>query len=163
MTTELTQQRVRELFEYDPLSGVLTRRQGANAGRPMTCRNHDGYLLVRINRKNYRVHRVIWLYMTGQWPSEILDHINGDRADNRWTNLREATVVTNQQNQRHARADNQSGLLGVAIGGGSKRNPYTAFIRYAGRQHYLGCFPTPEAAHAAYLSAKREHHVGNTI
>ena len=103
-------------------------------------------------------HRVLWAMAHGTVPP-MLDHINGDRSDNRLANLRVVDHTTNMQNQRNAMRDNRTGFLGVSPSGGR----YRATIRVSGKQKYLGLFDTAEAAHEAYLAAKRELHGGCTI
>jgi hypothetical protein len=91
-----TQARLREVFDYDPESGVLTWRltlsNRALVGAPvgyLTPRG-DGYPRLRLDGQMFLSHRVIWCWMTGEWPKLVVDHINGVRSDNRWANLREA-------------------------------------------------------------------------
>ena len=104
--------------------------------------------------------------MTGHWPTKQIDHKNGERADNAFANLREATQQLNSENLRRARADNKTGYLGVFrhyyI---HKRDGqrFVACIQVDGRLRKIGLFLTPEAAHAAYLEAKRRLHEGCTI
>ena len=101
------------------------------------------------------------LWITGAWPEHDVDHINGVRNDNRWSNLREVTRTVNIQNQRIAQTRNVAGLLGVSFE--KARNKYKAGIVAGGKYHNLGRFNTAEEAHAAYLKAKRELHEGCTI
>lgn len=83
-----------------------------------------------------------------------IDHMDGDGLNNRRANLRKASATQNNQNGR-VRANNKTGLKGVVPGPGPG---FRAFIRHSGKQHYLGYFDTPEAAHAAYCDASRQHH-----
>ncbi len=159
-----TLERVSELLAYDPGTGILTRRvprggqrAGAVAGNP----NSWGYLLVGIDGRQYSAHRIAWLLTHGSWPGGEIDHINGDRTDNRIANLREATVSENQQNQRGPQANNASGYLGVYWN--KQRRQWRACIRVDGRTRHLGGHDTAEAAHAAYLAAKRALHPFGTI
>jgi hypothetical protein len=85
--------------------------------------------------------------MTGAWPPNDVDHINGVRDDNRWTNLRLATRAENLRNMKAK--TNKTGLKGVYLNAGR----YTARIRHNYTSHYLGRFDTPEEAHAAYRKA----------
>ena len=112
----LTQDRLRELFHYDPLTGVLTRRvsvsSNAQAGDITGTVDGKGYLQVMIDRKNYRVHRLAWLYVHGIFPDNSIDHINGDTSDNRIINLRDVLQSENGKNQTMPKT-NKSGIMGV--------------------------------------------------
>jgi hypothetical protein len=99
--------------------------------------------------------------MTGEWPGGVIDHINGNRADNRWQNLRPSDATLNQQNQRKAKTGNITGLLGVALC--KESGKYIAQITHEYRHFHLGKFNTPEEAYAAYLGAKRVIHKACTI
>jgi hypothetical protein len=101
--------------------------------------------------------------MTGAWPLFEIDHRNGIGTDNRWKNLRDGTRSFNIQNQRRARSDNKTGFLGVHRSGKKERKGFVAKIQLDGKQRYLGVFSTAEAAHAAYLAAKRRIHPGCVI
>lgn len=162
MASELTQARLRELLHYDPETGVFTRLlavRGVPAGSAAGTNDGLGYLRTRIDGKKYKNHRLAWFYMTGSWPVGEVDHINGERADNRWENLRDGDRFQNQQNQRSATAASSTGLLGA----NRHRNKFVAQIRLNGTTKHIGCFQTPEEAHAAYIAAKREMHAGCTI
>jgi len=98
--------------------------------------------------------------MTGFWPENQIDHINGARADNRFTNLREATNKENSENIKRARRSNKSTeVLGVYTRG----LKFRAQITHAGKIQRLGTFKTAEEAHQAYLTAKRDLHLFNTL
>jgi len=93
-TEQLTQASVQEWFDYDADTGVLT----CKAEYKFTIwKNGTGYLYVRVGNKDYRVHRVIWLHVYGELP-KVIDHINGNRTDNRLNNLRGFTVAANNLN-----------------------------------------------------------------
>lgn len=158
--TDLTTQQARELFHYDPETGVLWRKL-TSLSRQVTSLS-AGYVQARVRGNTYRAHRIIWLWLYGAWPSLHIDHVNGTRSDNRLANLREVTRSTNLQNLRDAHTDNQSGYLGVVHTSG-RANPWRAEIFYRGKNHYLGRYATPEEAHDAYLEAKRRLHEGCTI
>lgn len=150
----LTAARLREMLHYNPIAGEfrwLERRQGrkltAVPGYHHALPNGQTRIIIVINKRNYKAHRLAWLYMTGQWPQEHIDHINGDPADNRWSNLREATFAQNRWNRGVQR---NTKLVGAhydrfwnrwqsAIGGKS-----------------LGHFKTKEEAHEAYRQAALE-------
>lgn len=155
----LTADRLREVLDYDPATGVFTWREKSAPDsriRPGTVAGYvqHGYRLINVDNRQYRAHRMAWLYVHGEWPTDDIDHINGVRDDNRIANLREATRSENLQNQRRARRDNRSGFLGVSANG--KR--WKAEIIEGVRRQHLGTFDTPGEAHEAYLAAKRRLH-----
>lgn len=169
---ELTKDLLNEIFSYDPETGVLTHKERPrwmftkgykagetswrtfntqNAGNAVDNRNH-GYLRVNICGKRYSAHRIIWCMVYGEWPEEV-DHINGDRGDNRLCNLR---AVSRQENMRNTRIRNDSstGVTGVSY---SKRDD--VFIAYIGankKTKILGRFATIEDAVAARKAAEAE-------
>jgi hypothetical protein len=162
----LTQERLREIMNYSPDSGVFTwkeRKKGRRFHKAVGSPNAGGYLCVLIDYKSYRLNRLAWFYMTGQWPQEEVDHKNGDRIDNRWKNLREASRLMNLENQRKARSDNSCGKLGVSKRRGNRVKPWQATIQTCKRQIHLGYFATSEEAHQAYIKAKRQVHQGCTL
>ena len=163
-----------ELLEYDCLTGSLlwlersrrwfdsdknwkgwnTRHAGTAA---FTARDTHGYHHGSIFGKLYRAHRVAWALHYGEWPSDQIDHINRDRADNRISNLREASPVQNARNSS-VRKDNESGASGVRKRGDCNR--WEAHIGGAGSKgkdrRYLGLFETFEDALAARRAAEWE-------
>lgn len=154
LQNSLTIERLRELFIYDPLSGVFTRRIrcqglpiGTIAGRP----NGGGYLRISIDGRDYRAHRLAWFYVHGCWPSLCLDHINGNGCDNRIANLRQATTVQNMANRR---AKGGRLLKGITRHYGK----WHAQIRHNGRVVHLGDFETAEQAAAVYAAKAKEIH-----
>jgi hypothetical protein len=161
--TNFTQQRLKELFHYDPDTGVFIRlvrtsnriKVGDIAG---SLDNH-GHLVISVFDSKYLAHRLAWLYMTGEWPTNQIDHKNTIRDDNRWENLREATHSINTQNLRKPHCDNKTGFLGVTQG----RKGFRATIGLGKKDYHLGTFQTAELAHEAYLKAKRKLHAGCTI
>lgn len=156
--------RAHTLLHYDPQSGRFTHRvdRGKNrcAGEEAGYVNSAGYVSLSIDEKRYYAHRLAWLMVTGAWPL-FIDHRDGDRANNRFPNLRDVTRSLNMQNRRTAKATNATGRLGVTI---DKRNGrFIAQIVIDRRHVHLGCFDDPDAAHLVYLAAKRTHHEGNTL
>lgn len=117
------------------------------------------YVKLVVRQKRYEAHRVAWFLSTGDWPTLIIDHINGDKQDNRLSNLREVTKSQNGENRRITTVKNKVGYLGVTKVG----KKYHAAIRVNGKQKHLGNHPTPEQAHAVYLAAKRLYHSANTL
>lgn len=161
----LTAERLREVLVYDSLSGTfvwrIDRYQNIKAGRIAGNLNPVGYIGICIDYRLHLAHRLAWLYVYGIWPTNEIDHINGNRSDNRICNLREATAAQNRQNYKKANATNKTGYLGVR----TKNNGRTfeANIQVKGRTKYIGAFSTADAAHAAYLTAKRSFHEFNTL
>lgn len=134
-----------------------TRKAGDVAG---CVDKRRGNLVVRVpGYPLTQAHRIVWAISRGTWP-ELIDHINGDPSDNRLANLRAANHRINCENRRRPLArPGSAGLLGVVY----SRNGYQAQIGVRGQNIYLGRFRTAEAAHAAYLAAKRAMHEGNTL
>jgi hypothetical protein len=163
--TDLTAARLRELLNYDPETGIFTRRVDVHGGRykagDVVGNINRGYVETSVDRQTYCAHRLAFLYMTGEWPKHYVDHRNLVRSDNRWANLREATPRLNQENKIKANAGNRSGYLGVTKQ--STGHTFMAKIKSMGVERYLGNFKTAEEAHQAYLSAKRRLHEGCTI
>ena len=159
--TDLTAQRVRELLDYSPNSGLLTWRVTLphckhKPGDVAGCVATDGYVVVGVDCWYYKAHRLIWLHVHGDWPAQCVDHMNGNRSDNRLCNLRSACKSMNVQNVHGASKRSQSGLLGVRKYGKKWRSA----IMVDGRIQHLGTFEAPELAQNAYLEMKRKHHVG---
>lgn len=153
----LTQARLKELLDYDPETGEFrwketrrARKKGKVAGSICS----GGYLQVCVDATLYMAQRLAWLYMTGEWPEFLIDHIDGVRSNNRFVNLRQATNAQNLQNLRASYSTNQLGLLGVCKAG----NRFMANITVDQKRYHLGSFDNPEEAHEAYLAAKRKLH-----
>ena len=111
----LSPARVRELFLCDVESGHLYWREtgsGRRKGLPAGSLTSQGYVEVRIGAGKYKAHRLIWAHATGSWPDVLIDHKDGDRANNRLSNLRQATRIENGRN-RTANKGNPSGMAGV--------------------------------------------------
>jgi len=159
---ELTAERLRAVLRYDPETGLFTRiaagkgsRVGEIAG---SLHKGTGYVRVSVDCQVFLAHRLAWLYMTGEWPAEEIDHKDGAKGDNRFANLRDVSRSINQQNKRTCRKDSATGILGVS----PHRGQFVAQIGSEGCIRRLGVFGDIESAHAAYLAAKREMHAGCT-
>jgi hypothetical protein len=113
----------------------------------------EGYRQVCIDSEIHPAHRVAWMIVHGRWPGAFIDHINGDKADNRLCNLREATASENNCNRAKPNT-NTSGFKGVHLH--RRSGKWKAQISVGGRRRHLGLFLTPEDAHAAYVSAAKE-------
>lgn len=142
---------IRKLVSYDPDTGSMTWLvtkgrcvKGREVGNPHSC----GYRETHIGGHRIYVHRLVWLYHYGKMPGGQIDHINGDRSDNRIKNLRAVTQQQNSANMR-MKSNNKSGYKGVTKYG----NRYIAHIHISGKTSYLGSYDTPVAAHGAYARA----------
>ena len=158
----LTVERLRNVLNYDSATGVFTWKAPINVARiGRVAGSIDGkkYWHIMIDRRMYFAHRLAWLYIVGTWPSGQIDHIDHDRLNNRFENLRDVTHSINQQNQRKAKSNNKLGLLGVRC----VRKRFAAEIKIDGKKTHIGTFDTPELAYSAYVAAKRLHHPGNTL
>lgn len=159
----LTAERVRHLFTYFPETGEFVRRVptgyrncnrvGELAGQTTAA----GYRAINVDGARYFAHRLAWLYTTGAWPTQQIDHINGVRDDNRWANLRDVSQAENLCNQRLARSNNRSSqFLGVSFD--RRRGKWKACIFVAGKQKQLGRFDTEQEARDVYRTAKPQLH-----
>lgn len=113
----LTQERLKELFNYDPTTGVFTNRvhrsPNARKGWKAGCDKSHGYQVIRVDGTLYGAHRLAWLYVYGSFPEGVIDHINQDPLDNRISNLRDVEQVDNMRNMRILNT-NKSGITGVS-------------------------------------------------
>lgn len=163
----LTIERLKQVVSYDLETGVFTRKVrlaqchhiGDRADFQLMSGRMVGYRRITIDNQRHLAHRLAWLYVYGRWPSANIDHMNGDRGDNRVCNLRDVAQSINLENLRRSKGGNPSGLLGVSAHQGRWRSRITV----NGENRYLGMFATVEEAHEAYLNAKRQLHKGCTI
>lgn len=152
----LTQQRLRDVLAYSPETGLFTwvvslgnkGLEGAVAG--YICA--QGYRMICVDQREYRAARLAFFWMTGRWPDQFVDHIDGDRANDRWANLRPASFSQNAANAK--RRHDQQHAKGVSQI--KKTGRWVASIHLNNRKIHLGCFATSEAAAAAYAAAARE-------
>ena len=156
--SELTGEVIRELFAYCPDSGVFTRQVSTNnrvrPGEIVGCPRPDGYLCTSIGGKLYQLRRLAWLHMHGDWPAGQIDHINGDRTDNRISNLRDVSHIENGRNQKLG-STNKSGANGVHWF--PSRKKWRAAITVNGKNRHLGYFDTVAQAAEARKIADEDH------
>ena len=154
---------IKEWIAYDPESGIFTwvqsRSRRVKIGDVAGCINNRGYIQIRYSGKKYSAHRLAVYFVTGAFPDEVIDHINGIKSDNRYCNLRCVDIRTNSENRITPNKSNTHGFMGVTPHG----KKWVARIMHDGYKKYIGVYNTPEAAHAAYLEAKRQMHQGWTI
>lgn len=160
-----TAREVRERLSYCPESGdflwLKAPRAPVELGAKAGYASGNGYWRICFNGKGHLAHRLAWLWMTGSWPTGTIDHIDGDRSNNRWANLRDVSNRVNSQNLRGPRSDSSSGLIGAQKW--KRPDKWTSKIRVNGKRVHLGVFTTKEEAHAAYINAKRIYHEGCTL
>ena len=152
----LTSDRLKALFDYNPCTGIFIRKVTLGrgiAGTAITKTTRYGYVQFQVDGHSYMAHRLAFLYMTGTWPNQILDHKNRIRSDNSWENIRECTY---QQNNRNCITKTTSSRFK-----GMHRKPNGRFevrIRAEGIQHLLGVFKNDVEAAYAYDMASIKFH-----
>jgi len=156
---------LQDILEYDPISGKFWWKHRVDARPQWNARcagkqtgslnKATGYETIRIFDKGYYAHRVAYALMTGEWPALGIDHVNGQRNDNRWVNLRLATQSQNIMNSRKG-SRNSTGYKGVCYD--KTHNVYVADICANGKSKRIGRYSTAEEAHAAYCKASADLH-----
>jgi hypothetical protein len=148
---------LKELFDYNPETGELINRvdrRKSKTGTPAGCINSGGYVIVCVDYHRYRKNRIVWMWMTGEDPlGNVVDHIDGDRSNDKWCNLRLATISLNNVNSK-TRCDNLCGFKGVYFR--KDTNKFSARICKDGKVTRLGCYDTAESAAQAYDKAALE-------
>lgn len=152
------QRRLKESLDYEPSTGRFTwrfnqphRAVGDEAG----CIDREGYRIIGVGGNQYKAHRLAFLYMTGRWPVGEIDHANGDRADNRWPNLREATHSQNAHNARKP-SHNTSGVKGVHLY--KATGQFTARVQHNEISYFLGYFTSKDEAAQAVMAKRVQLH-----
>jgi hypothetical protein len=144
-------------ISYEPKTGVfrrLTAIRGKPIGSDATIKSNSYRMIYLRSIGVFHAHRLAWLIMTGDWPRLHLDHINGIPTDNRWINLRLATIAQNAQNKR-ACNHSKSGIKGVCFD--PKRRKWAVYISANGKPTTVGRYNTLEMATVAYATAARQH------
>ena len=158
----LTYERVKELFNYDPETGALIwikksapQANSVKIGMTAGCVNKlSGYIDINYNHKTYKAHRIIYMYMTGNFPDGCIDHINGVKDDNKWMNLREATNTDNNRN-KCTHKNNTSGVMGVRFR--KDRNTWIAEICSKSKVIRIGSFKKKINAIIARKEAEKKY------
>ena len=168
---KITQKYLKAIFQYDPDTGVFTWRQRPldhfknshrhniwntkHAGAIAGSLTPVGYWRITINNKSYKAHRLAWLYTYGKWPKGQIDHMDGNKLNNRIDNLRRASNAENNRNVGLKKSNN-SGYKGVSW---SKREEkWQVFIGVNGKNKNLGYYTDPQEASEAYIQAARIYH-----
>ncbi|GLY59677.1 hypothetical protein Pcaca05_05350 [Pectobacterium carotovorum subsp. carotovorum] len=147
------------LFSYDHLTGLLKWKNPPSKSRynpgDVAGTVANGYLKVSVSGKSYYVHRITWLLHYGNNPEFFIDHINGNRSDNRISNLRLASNTENIWNSKKMK-NNSSGVKGVCWNAAA--NKWVARIRINGERKTVGAFSSIEDAELAITNARNELH-----
>lgn len=147
----ITQSELKELLDYNPDTGVFTWKKTVNSRAVILSaagnQDYNVYIRITIYKKKYAAHRLAFLYMTGEWPKEVVDHINQIKNDNRWTNLREATVSQNNINSKKQK-NNKSGYRGVYWY--NKNQRWRVQIKYKSKYITLGSYTDIKEAAEVY-------------
>jgi hypothetical protein len=149
--------KLRNLLVYDPVTGVFTWRNNignVKAGSVAGCLNRKGYRYIGVGGSLYRANRLAWAYVHGALPQGQVDHIDGNRANDSITNLRDVSAETNQRNRKRGNKNSTSCLLGVSYHRQTKK--WRAQLCITTTKH-LGLFDTEQEAHYAYLEAKQHY------
>lgn len=140
---------LQDALSYDPETGAFVwrhdRGNGIRAGSIAGSMTYYGYWAISFKEEKILAHRIAIAFSTGAWPTMDVDHINGNRIDNRLSNLRVVTRSCNLLNQHLARGFHPR-----------PSGKFLAQIQVRGKMRHLGLFDTPEAARAAYLAARAE-------
>jgi hypothetical protein len=156
-SNDLTAEYIRSILDYDPEMGIFSWKNRSDvpkrwnaryAGRIAGKTDNKKRIVLKINNKSYLASRIAWIFMTDEWPENLIDHRDMNPSNNRWDNLREANDSQNQSN-RACPNNNKCGVKGVhAVG-----NRYRAMIK---RNIHLGYFETKEEALMAYSEASKK-------
>jgi HNH endonuclease/AP2 domain len=149
---------LRSILDYDPVTGLFTWKKQIGrrirVGEVAGSSDKDGYIVIQIDGIKYKAHRLAYLYMTGEWPEDEIDHRDGCPAMNAWNNLRDATRVENIINSD--RELGESGFRGVKFD--PRTRTWRARIGRGYQREYIGAYATAEEAYEAYLTAANAVH-----
>lgn len=162
---EITADRIREVSAYNQDRGLLiateARQPYIEAGKALGYLRRDGYWYIGVDGRQYLAHRLIWLHVHGEWPKHVIDHIDGNKSNNRISNLRDVPRYVNQQNIRAPYISSSTNTLGVIWNKRDKR--WYAVVTLNRKKRHIGMFTNKDDAVEAYLNAKRILHEGCTI
>lgn len=152
MYDDINAEKIRMLLRYDPQTGIFTWRVRAKGKRAGSA--NDRYRWIKVAGRRYLEHRLAWFYVTGEWPANTIDHVDGNPLNNRFANLREAT----QQQQNFNSRGRWLSLWPKGVTFDRRRGRFRAQLTLNGKNFHLGMFDTPEEANAAYLAKAQELH-----
>ena len=148
---------IKDFISYNQHTGVFrwdkVRTPRMVPGTEIHTKHSDGSVVVKFNDKQIRAHRLAWWWVYGELPKGWIDHINGDRADNRISNLRLASPEQNGRNSRKL-CKSSTEFKGVSANG----NRFRARCSLNGAQVHIGSFPTAEEANEAVRKFREENH-----
>lgn len=160
--TNISYDRLIELVDYDCETGLFTRKKAVGRsfkGRVLGYQNNNGYIAFTLDSKKYYAHRLAWLFVHKKFPVHDVDHIDGNRTNNKIANLRDVPRSLNLENSTKAKSSNKStGLIGAYLD--KKTGKFTSRIQVNKQDKYLGYYETAQLAHEAYMSAKKQLHKG---
>jgi hypothetical protein len=157
-----TAERIRELLDYNPLTGVFIWKHRANgptkwntkwAGKVAGSQRGNGYIAIAIDGVKYLAQQLAWAYMTGDWPSSFVDHRNLDKSDYRFDNLRLASFGESSANIS-VRKSSKSGFRGVCFS--KQKNLWRARLNKEGVEYHIGFFGSAKGAGIAYAKKATE-------
>lgn len=154
----INQTQLKERFLYDFLTGRFTRLPCSRKGRNSSltgCVNNKGYTCIKILGKSYKAHLLAFLYMTGAFPTEVVDHIDGNPSNNAWSNLRECTLSQNQMNARLSKI-NTSGFKGVSLHKPTQK--WMVTVRVNGKNVNFGIYKDIELADLVATETRNKYH-----
>ena len=142
----ITQQELKQLLHYDPETGIFTwksqnKKRPGKLGRTAGTHDEMGYVYCNIHKKKYRLHRLAWLYMTGGWPTDLVDHDDRVRDNNKWDNLKPATKLSNSKNANRSKR-NKSGHTAIF----RTQSAWGVNIGYENKVIHVGSYHTIEEA-----------------
>jgi len=152
----MNQDLLKSILHYNPETGAFSWiKSGSGRKKDLIAGSKTvyGYMEIKIKGRIHKAHRLVWLYMTGSWPENQIDHINHIRSDNRWCNLREATHQENGKNQK-INSKNTSGITGIRMDKNSQK--WHSYIRINGTLDHIGFFCDKFEAICARKSAERK-------
>ena len=154
----VTQEELKKLMNYNPLTGLFTwlvPRGGRALKGAIAGTINKGYTDITLKGKRHGAHRLAFLYMTGKFPKDCVDHIDSDRGNNKWYNLREATTQQNAWNGK-LKTNNTSGHKNVYWSKSSKK--WSVMIRAEGCRKFIGYYRDLNEASSAAATARQKYH-----
>jgi hypothetical protein len=148
----ITQQELKLKLSYNKDNGTFLNIKKSNI---VGSNSKQGYLIAKVNGKNYYLHRLAWLYIYGYFPKNCIDHINGNKSDNRLSNLREATLSQNNCNQNIS-SKNTSGIKGVCWD--KNNNKWKVSLAINGKSKHIGLYKDLEIAKKAMIESRLKYH-----